>query len=562
MTEEKLRHSTAHILAYAIKLLYPKVKLGIGPSIENGFYYDFDNLKIAPSDLNKIEDKMKELIQKNLEFKKIKVTKEKVKQILKDEPYKLDLLKEIKDPIFYKCGDFTDLCAGPHITSTKEIKAFKLTKIAGAYWKGDSKNKMLTRIYGVAFKTEKELKDYLFLLEEAEKRNHIKLGKQLDLFSFHQEAPGFPFWHPKGLTIWNELMKYWREEHKKDYVEIRTPMILNKVLWEQSGHWDHYKENMYFTKIDNQDFAVKPMNCPGGILIYKEHLHSYKELPLRMAEVGLVHRHELSGVLNGLFRVRAFFQDDAHIYCTEEQIKNEVIKIIQLVQKIYKTFNLEYHIELSTKPSKAIGTKSMWDTAEKALKQALEEIKISYKINPGDGAFYGPKIDFHIKDSLNRTWQCATIQLDFAMPSRFDLTYEGKDGKKHTPVMLHRTVYGGIERFIGILIEHFGGKFPLWLAPVQVAILPVSDKHIKYSNEVKEKFEENGIRTVIDERQETISKKVHDVQLQKIPIVIVIGDREIQNKNLTIRTLDGKLKTMKNEELIKSINEDIEKRKC
>jgi len=562
MTEEKLRHSTAHILAYAIKLLYPKVKLGIGPSIENGFYYDFDNLKIAPSDLNKIEDKMKELIQKNLEFKKIKVTKEKVKQILKDEPYKLDLLKEIKDPIFYKCGDFTDLCAGPHITSTKEIKAFKLTKIAGAYWKGDSKNKMLTRIYGVAFKTEKELKDYLFLLEEAEKRNHIKLGKQLDLFSFHQEAPGFPFWHPKGLTIWNELMKYWREEHKKDYVEIRTPMILNKVLWEQSGHWDHYKENMYFTKIDNQDFAVKPMNCPGGILIYKEHLHSYKELPLRMAEVGLVHRHELSGVLNGLFRVRAFFQDDAHIYCTEEQIKNEVIKIIQLVQKIYKTFNLEYHIELSTKPTKAIGTKNMWDTAEKALKQALEEIKIKYKINPEDGAFYGPKIDFHIKDSLNRTWQCATIQLDFAMPSRFDLTYEGKDGKKHTPVMLHRTVYGGIERFIGILIEHFGGKFPLWLAPVQVAILPVSDKHIKYSNNVKGKFEEKGIRTVIDERQETIPKKVHDIQLQKIPIVIVIGDKEIQNKNLTIRTLNGKLKTMKDEELLESVKEDIEKRKC
>ena len=562
MTEEKLRHSTAHILAYAIKLLYPKVKLGIGPSIEDGFYYDFDNLKIAPSDLNKIEDKMKELIQKNLEFKKIKVTKEKVKQILKDEPYKLDLLKEIKDPIFYKCGDFTDLCAGPHITSTKEIKAFKLTKIAGAYWKGDSKNKMLTRIYGVAFKTEKELKDYLFLLEEAEKRNHIKLGKQLDLFSFHSEAPGFSFWHPKGLIIWNELIKYWREEHEKDYLEIKTPIILNKTLWEQSGHWSHYKENMYFTKIDNQDFAVKPMNCPGGILIYKEHLHSYKELPLRMAEVGLVHRHELSGVLNGLFRVRAFFQDDAHIYCTEEQIKNEVIKIIQLVQKIYKTFSLEYHIELSTKPSKAIGTKNMWDTAEKALKQALEEIKISYKINPGDGAFYGPKIDFHIKDSLNRTWQCATIQLDFAMPSRFDLTYEGKDGKKHTPVMLHRTVYGGIERFIGILIEHFGGKFPLWLAPVQVAILPVSDKHIKYSNNVKGKFEEKGIRTVIDERQETIPKKVHDIQLQKIPIVIVIGDKEIQNKNLTIRTLNGKLKTMKDEELLESVKEDIEKRKC
>ena len=319
---------------------------------------------------------------------------------------------------------------------------------------------------------------------------------------------------------------------------------------------------MYFTKIDNQDFAVKPMNCPGGILIYKEHLHSYKELPLRMAEVGLVHRHELSGVLNGLFRVRAFFQDDAHIYCTEEQIKNEVIKIIQLVQKIYKTFSLEYHIELSTKPSKAIGTKNMWDTAEKALKQALEKIKIKYKINPGDGAFYGPKIDFHIKDSLNRTWQCATIQLDFAMPSRFDLTYEGKDGKKHTPVMLHRTVYGGIERFIGILIEHFGGKFPLWLAPVQVAILPVSDKHIKYSNNVKGKFEEKGIRTVIDERQETIPKKVHDIQLQKIPIVIVIGDKEIQNKNLTIRTLNGKLKTMKDEELLESVKEDIEKRKC
>jgi len=559
---EKIRHSASHILATAVKHLYPKAKLGIGPAIEDGFYYDFDNLKITPNDLKKIEKEMQKIIAADYKFKKRKITQKEAKKLFKNEKYKLDLLKDIKSPIIYVNDDFTDLCSGPHISSTKKIKAFKLLSIAGAYWKGSSSNKMLTRIYGIAFKTKDELKEFIHLCQEAEKRNHIKLGKQIGLFSFHPEAPGFPFWHNKGLILWEELMKYWKEEHNKEnYLEIRTPIILNKKLWEQSGHWEHYKENMYFTKIDNKDFAIKPMNCPGGILIYKETLHSYRELPLKVAEIGLVHRHELSGVLNGLFRVRSFFQDDAHIYCTEEQIKDEVIKVIKLTDRIYKTFGLEYHMELSTRPKKSIGTATMWKTAEKALEDALKKIKADYKLNPGDGAFYGPKIDFHIKDSLNRTWQCGTIQLDFAMPERFNLTYESSDGKKHQSIMLHRTIYGSIERFIAILIEHYAGKFPLWLAPVQVKLLTLTSKNEKFAQQVLEKLKEKGIRIEEDFRQESINKKVREAQLEKVPKITVIGDKEQKTKSIALRKENGKIKVEKIDTFIRNCLKEI-KNKC
>jgi threonyl-tRNA synthetase len=440
-----------------------------------------------------------------------------------------------------------------------------LLKIAGAYWKGDSKNPMLTRIYGTAFENKNELNAYLKQLEEAERRDHRRLGKELDLFSFHNEGPGFVFIHQKGMIIRNEMIKYWKEEHKKEgYEEVITPIILNKELWERSGHWDHYKDNMYFTKIDNKDYAIKPMNCPGGILIYKEHLHSYKEFPLKVAELGLVHRHELSGVLAGLFRVRSFTQDDAHIYCLPEQVESEVIKVINLVIRIYRTFGFkDYHIELSTRPKKFIGTVDMWDKAEKTLKGALNKKKIKYKINPGDGAFYGPKIDFHIKDSLGRTWQCATIQLDFAMPERFDLTYEGKDGKKHRPIMIHRTVYGSLERFIGVLLEHYAGKLPLWLNPVQVILMTVSDKNKKFAKEVKGKLEQNDIRVELDSRVESISKKVRDAQTIKINYMITIGDKEQKTKTLAIRTRDGKVKFgVKVDKFVKDLLEEIKSKKC
>ncbi|MFH1210787.1 MAG: threonine--tRNA ligase [archaeon] len=540
---EKIRHSTSHILAYAVKLLYSKAKLGIGPAIEDGFYYDFGNVSFTPEDLKKIETKMDELIDQNLVFKKIDVTKQKAQKMLKDEPYKLDLLKELKGKItLYQCGNFYDLCKGPHVKSTKEIKAYKLLTIAGSYWRGDSKNPMLQRIYGTAFGSKEDLDAYLKNREEAEKRNHIRLGKELNLFSMHEEGPGFPFFHPRGMIIRNELINFWRQEHKKEgYIEISTPMILSRRLWEKSGHWDHYKDNMYFTKIDNQDYAVKPMNCPGSILIYNTGLHSYREFPLRMAELGLVHRHELSGVLNGLFRVRAFTQDDAHIYCMEEQIKDEVIRVINLADRMYKIFKLPYHLELSTRPKKSIGTAEMWKTAEDALKAALKDTGIKFKVNAGDGAFYGPKIDFHIEDSLGRTWQCATIQLDFAMPEKFDLTYEGKDGKKHRPVMIHRTILGSIERFIAILLEHYAGKLPLWLAPMQVRILTVTDRSVKYANEVKAELEANGVRVEIDDRPETIGKKVRDAQIRKVNYMVTVGDKEVDSRNLAIRTLDGKV---------------------
>ncbi|MCG2718748.1 MAG: threonine--tRNA ligase, partial [Nanoarchaeota archaeon] len=490
--------------------------------------------------------------------------KKEAEKILKGEHYKIELLEELEGkPIFYTNGDFTDLCKGPHVKSTGEIKAFKLMKIAGAYWKGDSNKPMLQRIYGTAFTDRKELRTYLHLLKEAEKRNHIKLGKELGLFSMHPEGPGFPFFHPKGMIVWHELMKYWKEEHDKEgYDEIKTPIILNKELWEQSGHWDHYKENMYFTKIDEGDYAIKPMNCPGGVLVYKTHLHSYREFPMKHAEVGLVHRHEMSGVLNGLFRVRVFHQDDAHIYCMEEQIKDEVIKIINLIDRMYKTFGLEYNMELSTKPDKSIGSDKMWKTAEASLKNALKEIKADYQLNPGDGAFYGPKIDFHIKDSLGRTWQCATIQLDFAMPERFDLTYEGADGKKHRPVMLHRVIYGAVERFLGILIEHYAGKFPTWLSPVQVVLMTVTDRNAKFAQEIYTKMKEAGIRVELDDRSESIGKKVRDNQLKKTNFMITLGDKEQEKKTLAIRTRDGKVKFgVKVDAFVKDIIKEIKERK-
>ncbi len=563
---EKIRHSFAHVLAQAVKELYPKAKLGIGPSIENGFYYDFDDLDISEDNLKEIETKMKEIIKKNIPIKKILLTRKQAEEQLKKEKYKLELLKDLKDKeiSFYQQGEFIDMCIGPHVSSTGKlpINAFKLVSIAGAYWKGDSKNKMLKRIYGIAFNTENELKEFLRLKEEAEKRNHIKIGKEMDLFSFHSEGPGFPFIHPKGMVIWNELIKYWEEEHKKDdYVQIKTPIMLNKNLWEQSGHWDHYKDNMYFTKIDKNDYAIKPMNCPGGMLVYKDKLHSYKEFPLRVAEIGLVHRHELSGVLNGLFRVRAFHQDDAHIFITEDMIKDEISNIFNLIKRIYNTFGFDFHVELSTKPAKAMGDSKIWKKAEAALEDALKSKKVNYKINPGDGAFYGPKIDFHIKDSIGRTWQCATIQLDFLMPEKFDLTYEGKDGKKHRPVMLHRVVYGSMERFLGILIEHYAGKFPLWLSPLQVKILNINDSNLEFAEEVLKKLKENSIRSEIDDRKESIPKKVRDAQLEKVPLIITIGDKEVESKKLAIRTLDGKVKFgVSIEEFIKESLEKIKTR--
>ena len=557
---EKLRHSTSHILATAVKRLYPNAKLGIGPAIEDGFYYDFDNLNIKEQDLIKIENEMQKIIKENQKFQKKEVSKKDAENLFKNEPYKLELLKEIDKPTIYTNGSFTDLCSGPHINSTNEIKAFKLLSIAGAYWKGSSSNKMLTRIYGIAFKTQNELKEFLHLKEEAEKRNHIKLGKQLNLFSFHSEAPGFPFWHPKGIILKNELIKFWRDIHEKaGYKEIQTPMILNRQLWETSGHWSNYKENMYFTRIDEQDFAVKPMNCPGGILLYKENLYSYKKFPLRIAELGLVHRHEISGVLNGLFRVRAFTQDDAHIYCLPEQIEDEVNNIINLVKEVYSTLGFkEYFFEISTRPEKYVGSEKMWDLATNTLKNVLKKRKIKYEIDEGAGVFYGPKIDIKIKDSLGRKWQCATIQYDFNLPERFDLTYEGKDGQKHRPIMLHRVVYGSLERIIGILIEHYAGKFPLWLAPVQAKILTLSEKNNKFAKNVLEKLKENNIRTELDSRNESISKKVREAQLEKINKIVVIGDKEEKSKSIALRDAEGKIKVEKLDKFIKDCLKEIQ----
>ncbi len=556
-------HSTAHLMAQAVLSLFPDAKPTIGPAIEEGFYYDFDIKALNPDDLKKIEKKMKELVHDKIPIIREEIDLKEAKELFKNNPYKLELIKDLgKNISIYKQGDFVDLCRGPHVPNTSFLKYFKLLKVSGAYWRANVKNKQLQRIYGISFPTKEELTNYLTIKKEAEKRDHRKIGRELDLFSFHEEGPGFPFLHPNGMIIFNELLKYWREVHRENgYSEVKTPIILNKELWVQSGHWDHYKNNMYFTKIDNKEFAVKPMNCPGGILIYKSKIRSYKEFPLKLAEIGLVHRHELSGVLYGLFRVRAFTQDDAHIFIEEPQIEDAILDVINLVDKIYKKFGFTYMVELSTRPDDYMGSLELWNKAEASLKKALEHADLKYKINEGDGAFYGPKIDFHIKDCIGRTWQCATIQLDFQMPERFNLTYEGKDGKKHTPVMIHRVVYGSIERFMGILIEHFAGKFPVWLAPVQVILLTVTDRNIKYANELKEEMFKRGIRVEIDDRAESLPKKVRDAQIKRIPLIITIGDKETEKKTIAIRTLDGKVKfDVKPEEFINKVLDNITKR--
>ena len=561
--KEIFRHSSSHLMAQAIKNLYPDVKFAIGPAVDEGFYYDIDlNKKLTPEDLVKIEQEMKKIVDENIKIERDEVSKKEALNLFNDNPYKQELVKEIKDEkiSIYKQGNFIDFCRGPHVPSTGKLKAFKLTKLAGAYWRGDAKNKQLQRVYGISFPDKKQLNAYINLLEEAEKRDHRKLGKELNLFSMHDEGPGFPFFHPKGTVIINILKDFWRKEHAKaGYTEVITPMILNRKLWEQSGHWDHYKENMYFTKIDGQDYAIKPMNCPGGILIYKTKIRSYRELPMRMGEMGTVHRHELSGVLAGLFRVRCFTQDDAHIYMTEKQIKDEIIGVINLTDHFYKTFGFGYKVELSTKPDNAMGSDEIWEKATNGLKAALDAKKIKYKINEGDGAFYGPKIDFHLKDCLGRTWQCGTIQLDFAMPEKFDLTYEGKDGKKHRPIMIHRVIYGSIERFLGILIENYAGKFPLWLAPTQTVILNINDSHIPYGEKIKQELEKSNIRVETDFRTETMPKKVREAQLKKIPLILTVGDKEKENNTIAVRTLNGKVYfNIKPEDLIKKMQEIID----
>ncbi|MBI2656899.1 threonine--tRNA ligase [Candidatus Woesearchaeota archaeon] len=567
---EALRHSAAHLLAAAVMEIWPDAKRTIGPAIENGFYYDFEFSKpISEEDLGKIERKMRQILPEWDGFERHELSAAEAKKEYPDNPFKHELIDEFskgnRKVSFYKSGNYWDLCRGGHVPSMKIVKpeSFKLTKIARAYWRGNEKNPQLTRIYGLAFPTKKELDEYLKQQEEAEKRDHRKLGKQLDLFSIHEEGPGFVFFHPKGMLIVNELMDFSRKLHEKNgYKEIKTPIILNKKLWEQSGHWEHYKDAMYFTRIEEQDFAVKPMNCPGSILVYKEAFHSYKEFPLRLAEYGLVHRHELSGVLSGLFRVRSFTQDDAHIYSMPSQIKEEVMRVIELADYVYKIFGFEYHVELSTKPEKAMGSDEIWEVAEQSLKDALTSKNINFKINQGAGAFYGPKIDFHIKDVLGRSWQCATIQVDFQMPEKFDLHYVGEDNSKHRPVIIHRVIYGSIERFFGILIEHFAGKFPLWLAPLQARILTVADRFEKYANIIKEEFEKNNIRIEVDARTESVGYKVREAQLQKIPLILTVGEKEEKNKAVAVRTLDNKVYfDVKVKDLMEKVLKNVEEKK-
>ncbi|MFZ3132648.1 MAG: threonine--tRNA ligase [Desulfosporosinus sp.] len=537
-----LRHSTAHLMAQAVGNLFPGTKYGIGPSIANGYYYDFDSDHVfIPEDLESIEKEMNRLVKEKHSFKRREVSRAEALTHFRElgEKYKVELIEGLPEDVtisMYTQGNFTDLCAGPHLPSTANIKVFKLMNLAGAYWRGSEKNKMLQRIYGTAFAKPSDLEDYLFKLEEAKRRDHRKLGLELDLFSLHEEGPGFPFFHPKGMILRNALEDFWRQEHqRRGYQEIKTPMILNRSMWEQSGHWDHYKENMYFTKIDDQDYAIKPMNCPGGMILYKTKLHSYRDLPLRVGELGLVHRHELSGALHGLLRVRNFTQDDAHIFMLPSQIKEELIGVIELVDYFYKIFGFDYNVELSTRPEGSMGSDEDWETATKALQEALEDKSIEYKINPGDGAFYGPKIDFHVRDCLDRTWQCGTIQLDFQMPEKFDLNYIGEDGQKHRPVMVHRVVYGSIERFIALLTEHYAGAFPVWLAPIQVRILPISERHHEYANTLVSRLNELDIRVEADERKEKISYKIRESQTEKIPFTLVVGDQEAESDMVALR---------------------------
>jgi len=540
--KDALRHSASHILAQAVKRLYGSVRLGIGPAIANGFYYDIDTTHtFVPEDLDKIQAEMEKIVKEDLPIERQEVSRQEALRLFGEmgETYKQELIRDLPEDVaisLYRQGEFVDLCAGPHVPSTGRVKAIKLQSLAGAYWRGDQHNKMLQRIYGTAFEKKSDLAAYLLMLEEAAKRDHRKLGRELDLFSIQDEGPGFPFFHPKGMIIRNELENYWRQLHVKyGYQEIKTPIILHQKLWQQSGHWDHYRNNMYFTTIDDEGYAVKPMNCPGGILIYRSRHHSYREFPLRTAELGLVHRHELSGALHGLMRVRSFTQDDAHIFMLPSQIKDEIKGVIDLFNKIYGTFGMSYHAELSTKPEKAMGSDEVWEKATEALREALEEYGMPYKINPGDGAFYGPKIDFHLRDSIGRTWQCGTIQLDMQMPEKFDLTYIGEDGQKHRPVMIHRTCYGSIERFIGILIEHYAGAFPVWLAPVQVKILPITDRHVEYAQKLAAMMRVKDIRVEIDDRNEKIGYKIREGQMEKIPYMLVIGDKEVQTGTVAVR---------------------------
>lgn len=540
------RHTTAHILAQAVKRLFPETKLAIGPSIKDGFYYDFDREEaFTPEDLDALEKEMKKIVKENLEIQRFTLSSKDALALMeeKEEPYKVQLIEELpegEEISFYRQGEYVDLCAGPHLMSTKPVKAFKLTSVAGAYWKGSEKNKMLTRIYGTSFPNASDLEQYLLMMEEAKKRDHRKLGKELGLFTFMEEGPGFPFFLPKGMVLKNTLIDYWRKIHTREgYVEISTPMMLNRSLWETSGHWDHYKENMYTTVIDDTDFAVKPMNCPGGMLVYQSQPRSYRDLPLRMGELGLVHRHEKSGQLHGLMRVRCFTQDDAHIFMTQDQITEEIKGVARLIDEVYSLFGFKYHVELSTRPENSIGSDEDWEMATEGLRKALDELGLCYVVNEGDGAFYGPKIDFHLEDSIGRTWQCGTIQLDFQLPLRFQAEYMGADGEKHQPIMIHRVVFGSIERFIGILTEHFAGKFPVWLSPVQVKVLPISDKNAGYAKEVYQTLCSSQIRCEYDARAEKIGYKIREAQLEKVPYMVIIGGKEEEEKNVSVRYRDS-----------------------
>ncbi|MCI9476132.1 MAG: threonine--tRNA ligase [Emergencia sp.] len=561
----RYRHTTSHIMAQAVKKLWPDAKLAIGPAIDNGFYYDFDmEHKLNDQDLLKIQKEMKKVIQANYKLERFELPREEAIKYMadRDEDYKVELIQDLpEDEVisFYQQGDFVDLCAGPHMESTGQIKAVKLMSVAGAYWRGDEHNKMLQRIYGTCFPTQEELDEYINRLEEAKKRDHRKIGKEMDLFALFEEGPGFPFFMPKGMIIRNELENFWRAEHRKrGYVEIKTPLILNEQLWRTSGHWDHYKDNMYFTKIDEQDYAIKPMNCPGSLLCYKRKMWSYRDFPIRMGELGQVHRHELSGALHGLMRVRTFTQDDSHIFMLPEQVKDEIVGVAKFIDDIYSMFGFKYHVELSTRPEDSMGTDEEWATAEDALREAIAEVGVPYVVNEGDGAFYGPKLDFHLEDSIGRTWQCGTIQLDMQLPQRFDLTYVGSDNEKHRPIMIHRVIFGSIERFIGILTEHFAGKFPLWLAPVQVKLLTVAEAFSDYAKEIAAKCEEAGLRVELDLRNEKIGYKLREARNERVSYICVIGEREAEAGSLSVRsTKVGDLGEMAADEFVAKLVEEI-----
>ena len=560
-------HTTSHIMAQAVKRLFPDVKFAIGPSIDDGLYYDFDVEKpFTDEDKEKIEEEMKKIIKEDIKIERFSLPKKEALELMKEQPYKQELIEELpegEEISFYKQGDFTDLCAGPHLMSTGKVKSVKILSSSGAYWRGSEKNKMLQRIYAISFPKASMLQEYLDLLEEAKKRDHKKLGKELELFMISPEGPGFPFFLPKGMVLRNVLEDYWRKIHREHgYQEVKTPMILNEELWHRSGHWDHYKENMYTTKIDDTDYGIKPMNCPGGMIVYKSKMRSYKDLPIRMGELGLVHRHEKSGELNGLFRVRCFTQDDAHIFCLPSQIEEEISGVIKLVDEVYKLFGFDYKVELSTRPEDSMGSDEQWELAENALKKVLEDRKMEYELNEGDGAFYGPKIDFHITDCLGRSWQCGTVQLDFQMPERFDLTYIGEDGEKHRPVMLHRVIFGSIERFIGNLIEQYAGAFPAWLAPVQVKILPITDNQHEYAHKIAKKYEEKGIRVEVDDRSEKTGYKIREAQLEKVPYMLIVGEKEVEANTVSIRSREeGDIGAKAVDEFMKDLLDEIENKK-